>query len=61
VERNLATAQGRKLTPAQSDIVSKINGFVAEAREAGGNGDWARARNLGKKAQILSEDLVSSL
>ncbi|HLZ13596.1 MAG TPA: hypothetical protein VKP58_13500, partial [Candidatus Acidoferrum sp.] len=61
VEQNLATAQRRKLTSAQSDVVSKINGFVAEAREASGEGDWARARNLAKKAQILSQDLASSL
>ena len=61
VERNLAKTRGRKLTPAQSDIVSKINGFVGESREASGQGDWARARNLAKKAQILSEDLVTSL
>ena len=61
VERNLATTRRRKLTPAQSDIVSKITGFVGEAREASGQGDWARARNLARKAQILSEDLVASL
>jgi hypothetical protein len=61
VERNLATTRGRKLTLAQSDIVSKITGFVGETREASGQGDWARARNLAKKAQILSEDLVTSL
>ena len=60
-ERNLVTARGRKLLPAQSDIVSKINGFMMEAREASREGDWARARNLAKKAQILSEDLASSL
>ena len=61
VERNLAKTQGRKLTPAQSDIVSKITGFLGEAREASSQGDWARARNLAKKAQILSQDLVTSL
>jgi len=60
-ERNLATARGRKLLPAQSDIVSKIKGFLTEAREASREGDWARARNLAKKAQILSQDLASSL
>ena len=61
VERNLAATRGKRLTAAQTDIVSKITGFVAEAREAGGEGDWGRARNLAKKAQILSEDLVASL
>ncbi len=59
-ERNLVAARGRKLLPAQSDIVSKINGFMTEAREASREGDWARARNLAKKAQILSQDLASS-
>ncbi len=61
VERNLAATRGKNLNAAQSDIVSKITGFVAEAREASGEGDWGRARNLAKKAQILSEDLVASL
>jgi len=59
-ERNLAAARGRTLTAAQTDVISKITGFVAEAREASGEGDWARARNLAKKAQILSDDLVAS-
>ena len=61
VERNLAATRGKNLTASQTDIVSKITGFVAEAREAGGEGDWVRARNLAKKAQILSEDLAKSL
>lgn len=61
VDRNLAVTRQRKLTAAQTDIVSKITGFVAEAREASGEGDWGRARNLAKKAQILSDDLVASL
>jgi hypothetical protein len=60
-ERNLVTARGRNLLPAQSDIVSKIKVFMTEAREASREGDWARARNLAKKAQILSQDLASSL
>ena len=59
-ERNLAAARGKTLSAVQADTVSKITGFVAEAREAGGEGDWARARNLAKKAQILSQDLVAS-
>jgi len=60
-ERNLAAARGKNLTPGQQDAISKINGFLTEAREAAGEGDWARARNLAKKAQILSEDLAGSL
>lgn len=60
-ERNLAAARKKNLTPMQLDAVSKINGFLTEAREASHEGDWARARNLAKKAQILSEDLVAAL
>ena len=60
IEKNLALARGRKLTPAQADLVSKVNGFMAEAREASREGDLARARNLARKAQILSEELVAS-
>jgi hypothetical protein len=60
IERNLAPARKRKLTAAQNDMVSKVNGFMTEAREASGQGDWARARNLARKAQILSEELVAS-
>jgi len=60
-ERNLAATRGRKLTPTQRDTITKINAFLTEAHEAAGEGDWARARNLAKKAQILSEDLAGSL
>src|SRR5262249_54353066 len=56
-ERNMAAARGKKLSASQADVLSKIVGFIAEAREAGAEGDWARARNLAKKAQILAEDL----
>jgi hypothetical protein len=60
VEKNLAAGRGKNLTAAQTDLVSKVNAFISEAREANGEGDWARARNLAKKAQILSEELVAS-
>ena len=60
-EKNVASARGKNLTASQSDVLAKIAGFLAEAREASGEGDWARARNLAKKAQILSEDLVAAL
>ncbi|HWZ99482.1 MAG TPA: hypothetical protein VN025_17125 [Candidatus Dormibacteraeota bacterium] len=60
VEKNLAATKGRRLSALQADTVSKVNAFLAEAREASGEGDWGRARNLAKKAQILSQDLVAS-
>jgi hypothetical protein len=60
-ERNLGAARGKTLSAAQSDLVSKIRGFIKDAREAAQITDWSRARSLAKKAQVLSEELASSL
>ena len=59
-ERNLEGAKGRRLSPAQADLVAKIRSFIEQAKEAVSSGDWARARTLAQKAQVLSEDLVRS-
>jgi hypothetical protein len=60
-EKNLAMTQGRKLNAVQDDLASKVRGFADSAREAMRNGDWVRARNLSKKAEVLSEQLAASL
>jgi len=60
-EKNLGAARGKTLTAAQTDLVSKIRGFIKDAREAARITDWSRARSLAKKAQVLSEELASSL
>lgn len=60
-ERNLAAANGRRLNPTQADLASKIRSFVRDAREAGRSGDWGRARDLARKAQVLSDELAASL
>jgi hypothetical protein len=60
-ERNLAATAGKSLNTIQSDLASKVRSFIADAREAGRAGDWGRARDLAKKAQVLSEELVGSL
>jgi hypothetical protein len=49
------------LNTTQTDLVSKIRGFLSDAHEAAKVADWARARSLSKKAQVLSEELVASL
>lgn len=59
-EKKLASARGQRLNAAQSDLVSKIRGFVKDAREAAQAGDWGRARSLAKKAEVLSAELVLS-
>jgi hypothetical protein len=60
-ERNLAATAGKSLNATQSDLASKVRSFISDAREAGRAGDWARARDLAKKAQVLSEELVGSM
>jgi hypothetical protein len=60
-ERNIAASQGRALNATQSDLASKVRSFVAEARDAAHVGDWTRASNAAKKAQVLSEELARSL
>ena len=60
-ETSLATAKGRQLNATQADLVSKINSFIGESRDAAREGDWNRARNLAKKAQVLGEELARSL
>jgi hypothetical protein len=60
-ERNIAATRGRNLDPRQSDLASKIRSFIAAARDAANVGDWTRARDAAKKAQVLSEELANSL
>ena len=59
--KNLSTASGKTLNVTQADLVSKIRSFLADSEEAGRAGDWRRARNLAKKAEVLSQELVGSL
>jgi outer membrane biosynthesis protein TonB len=59
-EKNLARANDRQLNATQRDMMEKIRGFLAQAREAVRANDWDRARNLARKAQLLSVELVNS-
>jgi hypothetical protein len=60
-QKNLAATKGRTLNPTQTDLASKVTSFLQESKEAVRDGDWTRARNLAKKAQLLSEELAASL
>jgi hypothetical protein len=60
-EKNLAAARGKNLNETQLDLVSKIQSFIKDARDAMRLADWARARGFAKKAQVLSEELADSL
>ena len=59
-EKNLESARGKQLSATQVDLVSKIKGFLKDAREAAQGADWARARSLSKKAEVLSKELVAA-
>jgi hypothetical protein len=58
-EANLAQMQGKKLDSTQEDLVAKIRGFMETAQDAEKSGDWPSARNLAKKAEVLSRELVA--
>ena len=61
-ERNLLLApENKQLSVVQRDLVEKIRGFLAQAREAIRAADWVRARTLAQKARVLSNELVNSL
>ena len=60
-ERNLQVAYGKQLNASQHDLVEKIRGFLGQAREAMRAADWVRARNLARKAHVLSVELINSL
>jgi hypothetical protein len=60
-DRNLALTKGKRLSSSQNDLVSQVRGFADSAREAVRDGDWSRARDLAKKAAVLSQELASSL
>lgn len=59
-EKNLANAHGKNLSPAQTDLASKVRNFVSDARDAARASDWVRARDLARKAQVLSQELAKS-
>lgn len=61
VDKHLTLAWGRKLNASQQELISKVRGFTESAREAILSGDWVRAKNLSKKAELLSEELAASL
>jgi len=60
-QRNLDSAKNHRLNSIQTDLASKVNSFLEESRVAAKDGDWTRAKNLAKKAQVLSEELAQSL
>jgi hypothetical protein len=59
-ESTLAQAQGKQMNATQRDVASKVRGFMDSAREAMRNGDWARAKNQARKAEVLAQQLAEN-
>jgi hypothetical protein len=60
-QKNLDATKGRSLNPTQADLTSKVSAFLQESKQAVREGDWTRAKNLAKKAEVLSQELAASL
>jgi hypothetical protein len=60
-QRNLDSANGKRLNATQQDMSDKIRGFLKQAQEAIAISDWSRASSLAEKARLLSDELVKSL
>ena len=59
-ESRLGRTQGKHLNATQEDVASKVRGFMESAREAMKNGDWVRAKNQAKKAEVLAQQLTGN-
>jgi hypothetical protein len=59
-EKNLKNLKdpNRKLTPDEEAMVTQVKSYIDQSRKATSDGDYERAFNLAKKAQLLAEALV---
>jgi len=57
-EENLKKIADRQLAPSQQEIVTQIQQFVDQSKQAVAAGDLERAHNLALKAHLLSDDLL---
>ncbi len=56
----LATIGNRPLTADQKSTVTQIRGFIAQAQQMRAS-DVVRARSLAERADVLTQDLMSTL
>jgi hypothetical protein len=57
-EENLKKIADRQLAPSRQEIVTQIQQFVDQSKQAVAAGDLERAHNLALKARLLSDDLL---
>ena len=56
-EKNLKNLEPN-LTPDEEAMVTQVKSYIAQSRKATSDGDYERAFNLAKKAQLLADALV---
>jgi hypothetical protein len=57
-EENLKKIADRQLAPSQQEIVTQIQQFVEQSKQAVAAGDLERAHNLALKGRLLSDELL---
>jgi outer membrane biosynthesis protein TonB len=57
-EKDLTRLDKRTLNSDQQAMLDQIRAYISQSRKALTEGDYERAANLAKKAQLLTEDLL---
>lgn len=57
-ERDLKRVDGHTLSSDEQAMLSQIRAYISQSRKALTDGDYERASNLAKKAQVLTDDLL---
>ena len=57
-EKDLKRLDGRALNSDEQAVLTQIRAYISQSRKALTEGDYERASNLAKKAQVLTDDLL---
>jgi hypothetical protein len=57
-ENQVKKLEGENLNSDQHSVLMQIKAYITQSRKAITDGDYERASNLAKKAQLLTEELV---
>ena len=57
-EGQVKKLEGQSLSADQHSVLLQIKAYITQSRKAITDGDYERASNLAKKAQLLTEELI---
>jgi hypothetical protein len=57
-EKQLKRVEGNNLSSDQQSMLTQIKTYISQSRKAITEGDYERASNLAKKAQLLTDELM---